>query len=289
MLTRSSPVRRSPPARWLIFASAAAGGVFVVILLLVLTGGPPSEQAAAKRFVGAWATGDFAAMHAELSPTDQRALPLRSFIERYRAAATTATATRFAHGEVGGVDDGVVAVPMTVTTRIFGTLRATLRLRFTGEGDDKRVAWSPSMVFPGLKAGEQLARSTQLPRRADILARNGSPLAQGQDRTSPIADVASSIIGELGPPEPDRVARLRELGYPEDARVGTSGLEKVFEERVAGRPGGELRAGSRTLARTQPRPATAVHSSIDPEVQRAAVAAKGEYLGGVAAVRPRTG
>jgi cell division protein FtsI/penicillin-binding protein 2 len=68
-----------------------------------------------------------------------------------------------------------------------------------------------------------------------------------------------------------------------------TGLERVFEERVAGRPGGELRAGSRMLARTVARPATAVHSSIDPDVQRAAVAAKGARLGGVAVVRPRTG
>ena len=145
------------------------------------------------------------------------------------------------------------------------------------------------MVFPGLAVGESLSRSTRLPRRATILARNGSPLAQGEDRSSEIPDVASSIVGELGPAPPERLARLRELGYPENVRVGTSGLERVFEERVAGRPGGELRAGTRTLARTEPRPATAVHSSIDPDVQRAADAAKGARLGGVAVVRPRTG
>ncbi len=261
----------------------------VVVALLMLTGGPPPEQAAAKRFVTAWSSGDFAAMHAELAPGDQRALPLRRFTESYRTAATTATATGFRHGAVGGDGDGVVAIPMTVTTRVFGTIRATLRLRFSGEGEDRRVAWSPNLVFPGIALGEALTRSTRLPRRATILARNGSPLAAGEDRSSPIADVAASIVGDLGPPPPERVARLRELGYPDDAQVGTTGLERVFEERVAGRPGGELRAGTRILARTEPRPATAVHSSIDPDVQRAAVAAKGAYVGGVAAVRPRTG
>src|SRR5918998_153269 len=209
MLVRSSPVRRSPPARSLIFASAAAGGVCVVVVLLMLTGGPPPEQAAAERFVTAWEKQDFSALRA---------------------------------GEVGDPDDGVVIVPMTVSTRVFGTLRAPLRLRFSGEDDDKRVAWSPSLVFPGLAAGERLERSTQMPRRADILARDGTPLAQGEDRSSPIADVAASILGELGPAPKERVARLRELGYPAGARVGTSGLERVFEERVAGIPGGELRA-----------------------------------------------
>ena len=228
-------------------------------------------------------------MHAELSPADQRAIPLRRFTESYRAAATTATATAFRHGEVGEADGDVVSVPMTVTTRIFGTLRAPVRLTFSGEDDDKRVAWAPNIVFPGLALDERLERSTQLPRRADILARDGTPLAQGQDRTSPITDVAASIVGELGEPPAERVAHLGELGYPADARVGTSGLERVFEERVAGRPGGELRAGTRMLARTLPRPATAVRSSIDPAVQRAADTAKGARLGGVAVVRPRTG
>ncbi|MEA2194390.1 MAG: penicillin-binding protein, partial [Solirubrobacteraceae bacterium] len=289
MLARFSPVRRSPPARSLIFASALAGGILVVVVLLMLTGGPPAEQAAATRFVGAWSRGDYAAMHAELSPDDQRALPLRRFIDSYRAAATTATATAFRHGEVGEPKHGVVSVPMTVLTRIFGTLRASLRLTFAGKDDDRRVAWSPNLVFPGLAGGESLSRGTQLPRRADILARNGSPLAQGEDRTSPIADVAASIVGELGPPPPERVAHLRELGYPDDVRVGISGLERVFEQRVAGKPGGELRGGTRVIARTVARPATAVHSSIDPDVQRAAVAAKGARLGGVAVVRPRTG
>lgn len=255
----------------------------------MLTSGPSAEEAAAERFVAAWAQEDFAAMHAELTPDDQRAISLRQFTERYRAAATTATATALRHGEVGGVDDGVVTVPMTVATRVFGTLRAPLQLTFSGEDDDARIAWSSNMVFPGLAAGERLERSTRLPRRADILARDGTPLARGQDRTSPIPDVAEAIAGEMGPPPAERLARLRELGYPDDVNVGVSGLERVFEERLAGRPGGELRAGRRTLAESEPRPATAVRSSIDPAVQRAADEAKGARLGGVAAVRPRTG
>ena len=251
----------------------------MVILLLMLTGGPPAEQAAAERYAAAWSKGDFAAMHAELSDADQRAMPLRRFTASYRAAATTATATAIRHGEVGGADDGVVAIPMVVTTRIFGTLRGRVRLKFSGADDNRRVEWSPNMVFPGLAVGESLSRSTRLPRRATILARNGSALARGEDRSSEIPDVAGSIAGELGPAPPERLARLRELGYPENVRVGTSGLERVFEERVAGRPGGELRAGTRTLARSEPRPATAVRSSIDADVQRAADAAKGRAAG----------
>jgi peptidoglycan glycosyltransferase len=289
MLVESSRSRRSVPARPLIIASALVAGILVVVALLTLAGGEPVEKAVAKRFVAAWERGDYAAMHAELAEQDRRAMPVRRFSEAYREAAATATATTVAHGEVAGPRDGAVHVPMAVSTRVFGTVRATLRLTFAGEGDAKHVNWKPSLVFPGLADGERLARRMSLPRRADILARDGTPLAQGEDRSSPIEDVAGSIVGELGTPPPERTERLRELGYPNGATVGTSGLERVFEDKLAGTPGGQLRAGKRVLVQTIPRPAKAVHSSIDPPVQRAAVAAKGERVGGVAVVRPRTG
>ncbi len=289
MLVESSRSRRTVPSRQRIIATALLAGFLGVVALFTLTGGEPAEKAVAERFVTAWAKGDYAAMHAELAEQDRRAMPVRRFAEAYREAATMATATAVAHGQVGDPKDGAVDVPMTVSTRVFGTVGATLRLTFSGEGDDKHVGWRSSLVFPGLADGERLARRTALPRRADILARDGTPLAQGKDRTSPIEDVAGSIVGELGTPPPERTERLRALGYPDSASVGTTGLERVFEDRLAGKPGGQLRAGKRVLAQTIPRPAKPVRSSIDPPVQRAAVAAKGDRLGGVAVVRPRTG
>lgn len=264
-------------------------GVVVAIAVLLLTGGPPPEKVAAERFVSAWERGDFPAMHAELTEEDRRAMPVRRFADAYRSAAATATATSVAHGPVGDVRDGVVTVPVSVTTRVFGRVRGNVRLTFSRQDDAAHINWTRHLVFPGLAAGERLERRTSLPRRADILARDGTPLAQGEERSSPIADVASSIVGELGAPPPEQLSRLRELGYPKDVTVGTSGLERVFEERLAGTPGGQLRAGDRVIASRQPRPAEAVRSSIDPPVQRAAVAAKGERVGGVAVVRPRTG
>ena len=291
MLARPSPVRRSPPARSLIFASAAAGGVVVVVALLMLTGGPPPEQAAAKRFVTAWSKrrlrGDARRAGAR---RPARAAPAPVHGELSHRGDHGDRDRRFATARSAGTSDGVVAIPMTVTTRVFGTIRATLRLRFSGEGEDRRVAWSPNLVFPGLALGEALSRSTRLPRRATILARNGSPLAAGEDRSSPIADVAASIVGELGPPPPERVARLRELGYPDDAQVGTTGLERVFEERVAGTPG---RRAARRHARPRAAPSRARRRPCTPRSTPTCSAPRSRrrarYVGGVAAVRPRTG
>lgn len=257
--------------------------------VLLLTGGPPPEQARAERYAAAWARGDLPAMHAELTAAARRATPLRAFIAAHRAAAATATIVSLRAGRAGEPRDGVVSVPMTVVTRVFGTVRATLALPFAGEGDDARIDWSRRLTFPGVAAGARLERRMRLPPRADLLARDGTPLAAGAERTSPLDDVARSIVGELGPVPADRVRRLLARGFPADARIGISGLERVFDERLAGRPGGLLRAGGRLFASTRPRPGTAVRTSIDPAVQRAAVEAKAAYLGGVAALRPRTG
>ena len=273
----------------MIFAGVLAAGGLAAGAVLVLTARPAVEERVAQRFVAAWERGDYPAMHAELTPGDRRAVPLRRFAAAYRRAAATATVARVRHGRIVEPRDATVSVPMTVVTRAFGTLRQTLRLPFAGAADERRIDWSRHLVFPGLAPGERLERRTQLPRRADILARDGTPLAQGDLRTSPLEDVAASIVGELGPPPPERRDDLRALGYPADATVGLSGLERAFEQRVAGRPGGILRAGDRVLASTLPRPGRAVRSSIDPEVQRAADLAKGARLGGVAVVRPRTG
>jgi cell division protein FtsI/penicillin-binding protein 2 len=288
MLMASSRKRRSPPSPRAALAIALAVAAVVVVAFLMLSGGQPPEQQRARSFVSAWQRGDYRAMHDLLTDRQRRGRPLTKFIAAYRTSAATATATSLRAGEVGKARDGVVSVPMTVHTRAFGDVRGTLRLPFSG-GDDPRVKWSANLVFPGLARGERLRRDMRLPRRADILARDGTPLAQGQDRSSPLGATAAAIAGELGAPPPERAKRLAELGFPDDATVGVSGLERIFDERVAGRPGGKLLAGSRVLARSTELPANAVRTSIDPDVQRAAVEAKGAYVGGVAVVRPRTG
>ncbi len=270
-------------------ATLLVGGLLVGMAVLLWPSGKPPEQVRAEAFADAWARDDYPRMYAELTAEDRRAVTLKDFTAAYRAAAQTATTIRLRPGGASEPADGVVTIPMTVTTRAFGPVQATLTLPFRGTEDDARIDWDRHLTFPGVARGEKLEREAQVPRRADILARDGTPLAQGPERSSPIADVASSIVGELGPAPAERVDGLRARGFPSDSNVGLSGLERVFDERVAGKPGGLLRAGARTLASSLPRPGAPVRTSIDPDVQRAAVEAKGARFGGVAAIRPRTG
>jgi peptidoglycan glycosyltransferase len=289
MVVGSPPDRRSLARRRGLFLLGVAAFAVFVYAGLKLTAGPPAAEQRAKRFVTSWQRADYAGMYAELTDAAQRARPIADFTSDYRGATAIATATAFVAGKVGKFENGVVEVPMTIRTRSFGIVHQTLRLPFSGEDDNARIDWSRNLTFPGVRSGEKLDRRMRLPRRADILARDGTPLAAGEDRSSPLGPVATAISGALGPAPPDRVESLRAQGIPDDAQVGVSGLERVFQDRVAGRPGGRLLAGTRVIASGEPKAAAAVHSTIDPAVQRAAVEALGAQFGGVAVLRPRTG
>ena len=258
-------------------------------LVVLLADDPDIAQERAERFVTAWERGDFATMHAELSEDGQRATPLAEFRAAYGRAAATATATAFRAGRVDKSRDRVVAVPMTVRTRVWGPVRTTLRLPFDSSGDDPHVDWSRHLTFPGVQRGSRLERRTELPPRGDILARDGRALAKGSQRTSSLGSAASSIVGRIEDRPPERAARLRALGLPAEVKVGVSGLERVFDERLTGKPGGVLRAGGTLFASSRPQRAAAIRTTIDPQIQRAAVAELGERLGGIAVVRPRSG
>jgi peptidoglycan glycosyltransferase len=264
----------------------------IVALLAGLYAGAREEPAAqrlAVEWAQAWEQGDYGAMHAMLTPAAQRATALPDFVAAYRDAAATATQTAMRAGEPRVADD-VAQIATVVRTRTFGELRAVTSVRL---GDDDhgrpRVAWTPELAFPGLRRGEQLERDTELPPRAALLARDRTPLAQGEERLSDLGPVAAEVAGRIGPAPAEQAEELRARGVPDGAAVGLTGLEREFDAELTGTPGGELRAGTRVIARTEPRAARDVRTSIDPDVQRAAVTALAGRFGGVAAIRPSTG
>jgi cell division protein FtsI/penicillin-binding protein 2 len=153
------------------------------------------------------------------------------------------------------------------------------------------VDWRPHLVFPGLDEGVRLTRRSEVPERGKILSRDGKVFAQGpaEARGSPLGGVATSVAGTMRAAKGEERAALFTRGFPSDTPVGATGLEREFQREVEGRPGGVLRAGPRVLARTRPRPARAVRSTVDSRLQAAAATALGSRLGGIAALDPRTG
>jgi cell division protein FtsI/penicillin-binding protein 2 len=270
-----------------IGAAAFVGGLLV--------GASHASLDATRRFAAAWERGDLRAMHAELASDAARRYPLRAFERRYRRAAATATVDAV---DTGSVDSArtpsgaeAAAFDVTLHTNAFGVLHGRLVVPLS----DGRVQWTPSLVFPGLRAGERLERRTRIPERAPIIAADGSALAAGpaSARTSPLGAAAAAIAGSVSTAKGREEAEQLRLGFPPGSPTGTSGLELAFNHRLEGRPGGQLLAvgprGERVIASTRPIPGKPVHTTIDPRLQEAAVVALGGTYGGVAVLDARRG
>jgi peptidoglycan glycosyltransferase len=282
-----SPARRR--ARWTRLAPLFAAAAVAFVAGAAVGGGGDPRRAAAQRFADAWAQGDYAAMHALLTPAAQRRVSLERFAAAYRRAAKVATLSEVTPGRAAEPRDGTVSLPVVLRTRIFGTLSGRVALPVAELEDGAAIDWLPYLVHPGLRRGERLSRTTSLPPRAAIQARDGTPLAEGEARLSQLGALASEIAGRVGPAPPERAAELARRGVPPGAPVGLSGLEREFDAELAGRPGGELRAGKRVLASVAPRHGRTVRTTIDPEIQRAAVDALAGRFGGIAVIRPSDG
>ena len=229
--TRPGPARRSSPARPPGGAAATAAAAArrcrsarcsrsLVLVAALGVGGvlrgpraaqdrpPPGRRA--RRSSTAWEKGDHAAMwrlldansrtdafparlHARLRPRR----PRRDGQERRRRRRSRPSRTASPRA------------PVTVRTRYFGTLRGTIRFPVHEEGKIARIAWSPELRLPGLRAG-----------------RGGPPRAAARRRRA-----ASSTTPAGGCWTPTRPARRS----PASPGAKPTGLERIYDERLGGR------------------------------------------------------
>jgi cell division protein FtsI/penicillin-binding protein 2 len=270
----------------------------VAFVVGAYAGAPGSpEKDAAARFAEAWAAGNFAVMYGELNPASKAAISVNDFAIAYRDAEQTATLRGLDPGsphDPTSVDGKTaVPVPVAVATVAFGRFEDEVALPYADGG----IAWDPSLVFPGLRPGEHLASQIDLAPRAPILAADGTRLAEGaaEEREHPLGSAAIDVTGEVGSAGEEDLARLARQGFAADTPVGISGLERAFNARLAGKPGGSLLAldesGSsvRVLAQSKPRPGAPVKTTIDPALQESAVSALAGRSGGIAVLDARNG
>jgi hypothetical protein len=222
-------------------------------------------RAAAVRFASAWERQQPERMYRELDADAHSKYSARRFAADYRLADREATVEKVVVGQIGEERDGRVNMAVAVRTRLFGTLRGRIALPVTRVGERVGIRWRPYLRLPGLRPGERVSRTVRnTPRRASVLGADGRRL----DRTPAAAAIA---------------------GTPPEAGEPGTGLEAAYDDRLAGRPSAQLLFGERRIASTKARRGRSVRATIRPGLQRAAVDALGDRLGGIAVVRPRDG
>lgn len=273
--------------------------VAIVAFVVGASAGAPGspEKEAAERFAEAWSADEFAAMYRELNPASKAAITVNDFATAYREAERVATLRSLdpgsARDSTSRDGEAVVPVPIAVTTVAFGGFSEEVELPYADGG----IAWEESLVFPGLREGESLESQIELAPRAPILAGDGEPLAEGpaEEREHPLGSSSIDVTGEIGSPGEEDLERLARQGFTPETPVGISGLERAFNARLAGKPGGSLLAlnesgtSVRVLAQAKPRPGAPVKTTIDPELQEAAVSALAGRVGGIAVLDTRNG
>lgn len=218
---------------------------------------------AVKAFASAWTHGDLDAMYRLTGGPDRPTLA--AFRRSYERVRREAGIERVRTGKVGKLRNGAVRVPATVRTAAFGTLDGTVSLPTRDQAGKGRVVWSPRQRLPGLREGESVSvRSGRAPTRGDVLAADGTPLAD-----DPTGAGIAGMPGAGGDPP--------------------TGLQRLYDDRLAGQASSTLRFGDRVIRRVKARKGRDVHSTIRLGLTRAAVSALGSRNGGVAVIKPSDG
>ena len=242
-----------------------------VVGAIVATSPGRAERRVVMDYARDWARGDYHGMYALLDSDSRAHMSQRKFTGAYTDAADTSTLTKLAIVNVGSRRGNMIPIQVLATTRLFGVLHETLEVPVVGSGSTVSVRFSRELLFPGMRPGERLHRQVDLAPRAALLASDGTPLAEGPGRTSPIPDVAGQIVGTVGSIPADEATGYAAQGYPPDATVGLDGMERIFQKQLAGTPGGSLMSGHRILALTPTKPGHSVHTTINPTIEHSAL------------------
>ena len=278
-------------------------GLASVVVVLALIGGGvgwyiytlPEPEEATGEYEAAWEEQDFARLAAVTTGDDAEAI-------------------------LGGIDaglgvDGVdVEVGTPVTDGGTGSASYEVTLSLTNASDwgwegelplvredgEWWVDFSPEVAYPGLGEGQVLARTAVFGERGQIQAADGTPLD-----TPDTSGSLQMIVGTLGEADEDDIERLGPA-YNIGDTVGKSGLQRTYEERLAGEaattilmvdaaeaedPASLEATEENTVATLDGSDGESITTSIDMGVQNAASNAiiDADDPAGLVAIRPSTG
>ena len=297
-------------ARRIRAVAAFAAVAFVIGAIVGASHTGSSAYALAGRFATAWSRGDYALMYSDIDAASQRTISAAEFAHAYERAASDGDGRRLSRRRQARSAPG--RPRRRSRARQDPPVRhAAAELADAGRKRRRRrprgVVALADLSRPATRRAAAPARR-DLPRRATLLARDGSVLAESPPsgagapaqeesaRSSPLGELASAVVGNVGPVPAGRRSDLEAQGVSPGAIVGVSGLELALDDQLRGTPGGELLASPTRHGAREPgarvghaTPGAAGPHDVSPAVQRAAVTALGGQLGGIVAMVPSSG
>ena len=164
--------------------------------------------------------------------------------------------------------------------------------------DDGGIAWDPSLVFPGLRERraprerDRAGAAGADPRRRRHAAGRGpgrstrTPARAARRSTSPAKSAAADEEDGSGSPA-TASRRTRRSGSAASSRPSTPGSPASRAARCW--PSTKRGTSVRVIAQAEPQPGAPVKTTIDPDLQEAAVSALAGRAGGIAVLDARNG
>jgi cell division protein FtsI/penicillin-binding protein 2 len=162
---------------------AAGGGIFAATRSSKKSGGsvaapPPTTLSAPDQtvmtYLADWGKADWNGMAAIVDqPPPQFASYHQSVVSDLQIAAASYTVQPPI--QISG-DQATATFAAHLQLRGLGAWDYTSKLLVNRIGSDWRVSWSPQTIFPGLALDRSFTRTRTLPPRANIFARDGTPL-----------------------------------------------------------------------------------------------------------------
>ncbi|MBR8740852.1 penicillin-binding transpeptidase domain-containing protein [Nocardiopsis sp. MG754419] len=278
-------------------------GLVATVVVLALVGGAagwyvytlPQPEEATSEYESAWEEQDFARLAAVTIGDDAEAILGGIDTGLGVDAVDVEIGTPVTDGGTGSAD---YEVTVSLTNADDWGWEGELPL--VREDGEWWVDFSPEVAYPGLGEGQVLARTAVWGERGAIEAADGTRL------DSPDASGSLQMIaGELGEADEDDVERLGPA-YSVGDTVGKTGLQRTYEERLAGEaattilmvdaaeaedPTSLEATEENTVATLDGSDGESITTSFDMGVQNAAASAiiDADDPAGLVAIRPSTG
>src|SRR5437764_7587249 len=153
-------------------AAALACSVATAALLLASCSSGSSGAPTASAFLADWSTGNLQAAAGRTGAPDRALADLQQVTNDLQVGGA-----QLHLGTVsGGGSTATATFSAALTLTGLGVWRYQGRLGLRQTGGHWVVAWAPSDIYPGLKPGQRLGRTRNLPSRGAILDRTGAPL-----------------------------------------------------------------------------------------------------------------
>ncbi|WP_185955957.1 penicillin-binding transpeptidase domain-containing protein [Melghirimyces algeriensis] len=168
-------------------SSVLVVGFMVGAFFFFMNSPDSTPDQAMQQYLEHWEEGDYQAMYELLSAEAKKRISQKEFMKQHESIAKKMKQKQIKLDMKTAQEKDRNTIPFSakIVSSLVGNLSFQNKAELVEEDNGWRVNWTPSVIFPEMKEGDQI-RTLRIPpgQRGEITARNGEPLAVNKKRTA---------------------------------------------------------------------------------------------------------